>query len=157
VSLAAAGPETEVGGVISLLGGDTLFDQPIRTALEAHESIQRGFPSKSLIEFVSHFPSTLRGDALDKILGMSVRTFQRRKKASADERLSREQSGRLYKAAEIMAKAIDVFGSSSAAEDFLQKPAIALDRHRPIDLLSTLVGAELVERHLLRLDYGVYT
>jgi len=56
-----------------------------------------------------------------------------------------------------MAKAIDVFGSSVAAEDFLQKPAMALDRHRPIDLLSTPVGAELVEGHLLRLDYGVYT
>jgi putative toxin-antitoxin system antitoxin component (TIGR02293 family) len=157
VSQAATELETELGGVISLLAGDTIFDQPFRMALEAHEHIQRGFPTQSLIEFVSHFPLIARGDALVKVLGMNVRTFDRRKKASADERLSPEQSGRLYKAAEIMAKAIDVFGSSVAAEDFLQKPAMALDRHRPIDLLSTPVGAELVEGHLLRLDYGVYT
>ena len=36
-------------------------------------------------------------------------------------------------------------------------PAMGLDRKRPIDLLSTPAGAELVERHLARVDLGVYT
>lgn len=59
------------------------------------------------------------------LLGVSLRTFQCHKKAGAKERLNREQSGRLYKAAEILAKAIDVLGSAKAEERFLEEPAIA--------------------------------
>ena len=39
----------------------------------------------------------------------------------------------------------------------LSTPAVALDQRRPIELLSTAVGAELVEQLLTRIEYGVYT
>jgi putative toxin-antitoxin system antitoxin component (TIGR02293 family) len=154
---AAAPADPGVGRVVDLLGGQSAFERPFSTALEAHESIQQGFPSKSLVMFVRQFPTIGREDTIDKVVGISLRTFQRHKKAGARERLSREQSGKLYKAAEIVAKAVDVLGSAEAAERFLEEPAMALDGKRPIDLLSTPAGAELVEKHLGRLDYGVYT
>lgn len=153
----AASADTDVGRVADLLGGSATFHPPFSTALEAHETIQKGFPSKSLVVFVSYFPTIGREDTIDKVVGVSLRTLQRRKQAGANDRLSREQSGRLYKAAEVVAKAVDVFGSREAAERFLEEPATALDRERPIDLLSTPAGADLVEQHLTRLDYGVYT
>ena len=143
--------------VVDLLGGRAALDVPFSTALEAHEAIQQGFPSKTLVVFVRRFSGMGRGDTIDKVVGVSKRTLQRHEKAGATERLSREQSGRLYKAAEIMAKAVDVFGSDDAAERFLAEPALALDGMRPVDLLSTPAGAEMVEKHLVRLDYGVYT
>jgi len=142
--------------VVDLLGGRSAFDHPFSTALEAHDNILIGFPSKSLLVFVHQFPTLGREDTIDKVVGVSLRTFQRHKKAGAKDRLNREQSGKLYKAAEIVAKAVDVFGSHEAAERFLEEPAMALDRKWPIELLSTPAGAELVERHLDRLDYGVY-
>jgi putative toxin-antitoxin system antitoxin component (TIGR02293 family) len=86
---------------------------------------------------------------------MSVRTFQRRKDMPA-KLLSQEQSGRTWKFAEILAKATDVLGSQDEAEQWLERPAIGLDRRRPIDLLATPAGVELVEQHLTRLEYGVY-
>lgn len=154
---AALPADPGVGRVVDLLGGRSIFDHPFSTALEAHESIQLGFPSKSLLAFVHHFPTLGRADTIDKVVGVGLRTFQRHKKAGAKERLTREQSGKLYKTAEIVAKAVDVFGSHEAAERFLEEPAMALDRKRPIDLISTPAGAELVERHLARIDLGVYT
>ena len=33
---------------------------------------------------------------------------------------------------------------------------MALDGHKPIDLLSTPAGVETIEDHLTRLEYGVY-
>jgi putative toxin-antitoxin system antitoxin component (TIGR02293 family) len=66
------------------------------------------------------------------------------------------QSGRAWKFADILAKATDVFGSQEVAERWLETPAISFDQRRPIDLLSTPAGIELVEDHLVRLDYGVY-
>lgn len=59
--------------------------------------------------------------------------------------------------ATILAKAIAVFGSREAAEAWLQRPAVGLNGQRPIDLLTTVAGAELVENFLGRLEYGVYT
>ena len=57
----------------------------------------------------------------------------------------------------ILARATALLGSRSEAERWLERPAIGLDRRRPIDLLSTTAGVELVENHLERLEYGVYT
>jgi putative toxin-antitoxin system antitoxin component (TIGR02293 family) len=50
-----------------------------------------------------------------------------------------------------------VLGSQQEAEQWLERPAIGLDRRRPIDLLATPAGVELVETFLERLEYGVYT
>lgn len=148
--------DTGLRRIVDLLGGPAVFDRPFATPMDAHATILRGFPNQSLWTFIDYVPRLAQGDALDKVMGMSLRTLQRRKKEGAHERLSREQSGRLYKAAEIVAKAIDIFGSTAAAEDFLEKPAMALDGERPIELLATPAGAELVERHLAQLDLGVY-
>src|SRR5260370_9472837 len=71
--------------------------------------------------------------------------------------LNQEQSGRTGKFAEILAKATTIFGSQERAEQWLEKPATGLNQRRPIDLLSTPAGVELVEDFLERLEYGVYT
>lgn len=84
-----------------------------------------------------------------------MRTYQRRKDTPSKP-LSQEQSGRTWKFAEILAKATDVLGSQAEAEQWLERPAIGLDQRRPIDLLSTPAGIELVEDYLERLEYGVY-
>jgi putative toxin-antitoxin system antitoxin component (TIGR02293 family) len=61
------------------------------------------------------------------------------------------------KPANIAAKAIQVFGSEKEAERWLSEPAMALDRRRPVDLLDSSTGIDLVEQLLGRLEYGVYT
>lgn len=61
------------------------------------------------------------------------------------------------KVREVLAKATDVMGNQVLAEQWLITPAIALDRRRPIDLLSSPAGVEAVEQLLGRLQYGVYT
>ena len=63
----------------------------------------------------------------------------------------------MWKFASILAKATEVLGSREAAERWLEQPAIGLGRKRPIDLLSTTAGAEMVEKFLGRLEYGVYS
>ncbi|MGY3077989.1 putative toxin-antitoxin system antitoxin component (TIGR02293 family) [Bradyrhizobium sp. LM6.10] len=81
----------------------------------------------------------------------SLRTFQRRKDAP-DKPLSQEQSGRTWKFAEVLAKATDVFGSQEEAEQWLERPAIGLDERRPIDLLATPAGIELVQSRLRKFE-----
>ncbi|MBI0539441.1 DUF2384 domain-containing protein [Roseomonas sp. KE2513] len=60
-------------------------------------------------------------------------------------------------AGDVLRQAAEVFGSRETAADWLMRPAMALDRQRPVDLLGTAAGKEQVELLLIRLQYGVYT
>src|SRR3546814_11534767 len=80
----------------------------------------------------------------------------RTKLPDAKKLLSKEQSGRAWKFAEIVAKATRVFGSQDKAEDWMEEPAIGLNGNAPIDLLSTTAGPELVENFPVQIEYGSY-
>lgn len=145
-----------VGRAADLLGGSGTFKRRLTTTLDAHEAILSGFSGKALVRLSENVALIRRADAFEKALGLSLRTFQRHKKDGTARKLSQEQSGRAWKFAEILEKATDVFGSRAEAERFLERPAIGLDQRRPIDLLATPAGVELVETHLERIKYGVY-
>lgn len=146
----------EIDVVIELLGGIQTFQRPVRTTLDAHEVIVSGFPGKALTHLVGKVGVMQKADVLEKAVGISLRTFQRRKKDERVKPLSKEQSGRTWKFAEILAKAMTVFGSQEEAEQWLSRPATGLNQQRPIDLLDTPAGVEIVEDFLERLEYGVY-
>lgn len=151
-------PETTAGElqkVAALLGGSRVLSRSLTSPLDAHELLLRGLPASALDHLVGQLIVIGKTESLEKAVGMSLRTWQRRKDAPSKP-LSQEQSGRTWKFAEILSKATDVFGSQAEAEQWLERPATGLDQHRPIDLLGTPAGVELVEAHLERLEYGVY-
>lgn len=152
---AAATEIEDLRRVTDLLGGKRILRRLPETPLEAHEMLLNGLPGQALTHLVDSFVFLQRTGSLEKAVGMSLRTFQRRKDAPAKP-LSPEQSGRTWKFAEILAKATAVFGSQEEAEQWLERPAIGLDQRCPIDLLATPAGVEMVEDFLLRLEYGVY-
>jgi putative toxin-antitoxin system antitoxin component (TIGR02293 family) len=144
-----------LAAVARLLGGQNTLHKIPRSRLEAHEMLRVGLSGKALVYLIEHL-SQGWDPSLASVLRVSQRTYQRRA-ATAAKRLKPEQAARTWKFAEILARAIDVFGSKAEAERWLKEPAIGLDQRRPIDLLDTPAGVELVEDLLVRLDYGVYT
>jgi putative toxin-antitoxin system antitoxin component (TIGR02293 family) len=148
--------EALFGMVTELLGGAQVFRHPPTTRLEAHEALRRGLPAQSMVRLLDTLDVMGQSEpALAKVLGTSLRTLQRQKKTPA-KRLSQEQSGRMWKFAEVLAKATEVFGSQRDAEQWMKRPATGLEQRRPIELMETPAGAELVESFLERLEYGVY-
>lgn len=145
----------ELQRVADLLGGTRVLKHRLRTPLDAHEMLLKGLPGQALSHLVTNIMILHQTASFETAVGMSVRTFQRRKGTPAKP-LSREQSGRTWKFAEILAKATAVLGSQEEAEQWLERPAMGLNRRRPIELLATPAGVELVEDFLGRLEYGVY-
>ena len=121
----------EMQQVVKLLGGPQVFRHAPRTPLDAHEMLVKGLPGKALNHLVVNLV-VLKRDSIEKAIGMSLPTFQRRKDMPSRP-LSLEQSGRTWKFAEILAKATEVFGSQEEAEQWLDRPAMGLDQRRPID------------------------
>ncbi len=153
-----APPSTEAIGlqrVVDLLGGTRILRRPLRSPLDAHEMLLHGLPGRALSHLIDNLVVIEKTESLEKAVGMSLRTFQRRRDAPG-RRLSQEQSGRTWKFAEVLAKATELLGSQEEAEQWLERPAIGLNQRKPIDLLQTPAGVELVEDFLMQLEYGVY-
>lgn len=141
--------------IVELLGGRQVFKKRINSKLDAHEVIRKGIPGGALVSLVKHI-KILDSEDLLQAVGVSRRTVQRRSDTPLKP-LSQDQSGRAWKFAEIVTTATNVLGSQAEAEKWLVTPAVALNQRRPVDLLSSPAGTELVEQLLGRLRYGVYT
>lgn len=141
--------------IVQRLGGRQVWKKPPTTKLQVHEAIQKGLPGRALVFMTQHVTYIPSGTLLD-IVGLSRRTMQRR--ADAPEKpLSQDQGGRLWKFAEILNTAAELFGDQESAERWLTSPAVALEQRSPVDLMTTQPGAEMVEQLLMRLEHGVYT
>lgn len=145
------------GGPASFLGGVRVLRQSFDTALETHDLLDQGLPAAALDHLVDKVSMLKRPNTLERALGISDRTYYRRKQDADTKSLSREQSGRVWKFADLLSRASRIMGSQEEGERWLAEPAIGLDGRRPVDLLSTPAGVELVEDYLGRIEYGVYT
>jgi putative toxin-antitoxin system antitoxin component (TIGR02293 family) len=127
------------------------------TAFDAHDLIGDGLPNGCIVRLGNRYLSGSGATPFFAIMGISQRTFQRCKSQPDDKPLSPEISGRLWKFAEVLGRASEVFSTREAAEAWMMAPAMALDGRCPVDLLTTPVGVEAVEDLLTRLKYDVYT
>ncbi|WP_031320817.1 type II RES/Xre toxin-antitoxin system antitoxin [Pseudomonas piscis] len=134
-----------------LLGGRARFDDRI----SIYRLTEEGIPLAAIVKFVSSVPMLKDEQVLAKIIGLSERTLHRRLK-TPDEPLNPEQSARAVRFAQVLSKAQEIFGSSEQAQEWMAKPVMALDGHKPVDLLTNPIGFELVDEFLTRLEYGVY-
>jgi putative toxin-antitoxin system antitoxin component (TIGR02293 family) len=122
----------------------------------AHDLISKGLPGAWLVDLVEK-SDVISTDDLLPALGISMRTYQRKKAPEQrDEPLTAEQGEKLWKYVEILERATALLGGKAEAETWLSTPATALDGRAPLELLSTQVGAEEVDRLLGRLEYGLY-
>lgn len=116
-----------------------------------HALIIHGIP----IRIADNLKSLLSlGDSgLAKILGITSKTLQRKRKARTT--LTPVESDRLYRVQAIFALAIEVLGTPQDAKEWLSTPQIDLGDRVPLELLTTSAGASLVEEVLNRMEYGI--
>ena len=149
--------DREIRRTVAILGGKKILSRTVSSRLEAHDLLQKGLPGHVLGYMVKGLEILkVPHHGVEKAVGMSVRTYQRHKE-NPKKRLSPEHSGRTWKFAEILGRATEIFGSQREAEEWLDRPAMALEQRKPIDLLSSPAGLVSVEELLTRLEYGVYT
>ena len=139
----------------ALLGGTRILRDEVTSEVEAHRLVLEGLPAGAMAGLVASLSAMTFGSVLGA-LGVSERSFARRK-ASPKTRLPSDESGRLWQFAGIVAQATRVFGSKEEAELWLERPASPLGDEKPIDLVRTPPGVQLVKQYLTRIEYGVYT
>lgn len=150
-----ASAESSVQLTTELLGGRRVLHRQVATEEDAHELVLGGIPAEAMAKLIAGVLS-LSSTVLLATIGISERSFARRK-AAPKTRLPVDESERLWRFAEVLAHATRVLGSQAEAEQWLDRPAIGLDRRKPLDLLRTHPGTRLVSEYLTRIEHGVYT
>jgi putative toxin-antitoxin system antitoxin component (TIGR02293 family) len=147
---------TEEVRIAALLGGPDILMRSTTTFGDMRELVAHGLPRRALSHLVGQVPLLQRPDALENAIGSGQLALEPAEEREVSDFLSPEQSGRAWKFAEILSKATTVFGSQDEAEQWLDSPAVGLNLSRPIELLTTRAGAELVEQYLGKIEFGVY-
>jgi putative toxin-antitoxin system antitoxin component (TIGR02293 family) len=136
-----------------VLGSKSLH---IKNPIELHERIEEGLPRRTMVYLVENLTVLTLAESF-RALNVSPRTWHRIKAEQEQSApLDADQSARVWNLAEVVTKAEEVLGSREDAEQWLASPAIGLNSRRPIDLLATPQGAELVKTLLDQMAYGVY-
>ncbi|MDQ2778560.1 MAG: DUF2384 domain-containing protein [Pseudomonadota bacterium] len=139
---------------LALLGGQRLLRRSPESRADVHAALDDGMPYAALFHLIEHNLHLSEADVAE-VIGLSTRTLHRQR-STPKARMATDLGSRTWLLAEALAAAVEVMGSRGVAERWMTEPAMGLDGARPIDLLRTSQGAELVTDFLGRLEFGVY-
>lgn len=135
----------------TVLGGEPVLRGLPQSVLEWVGLVRQGIPASAV-------DAALRvvgiGQAeLARALDIPERTLARRKKEGV---LSRDESGKLVRLAQVVQRSVEVFEDQRAALDWLKSPNASLSGSTPLALLDTEPGSAAVLSALGRIEHGVF-
>lgn len=116
------------------------------------EQVQDGLPAEAFHDFARAIGLSI--DSLSEIVGVSVRTVQRRLEAGSP--LDSTISERLVRLARLYSRVTDVLSDEDLARQWMQTPREVFGGRTPLELARTELGAREVEDLLLRVEHGVF-
>lgn len=114
--------------------------------------LKKGLHRNSINSFIKHSSLTLKQVA--KLIHVSERTLQR---YSSDRTMDINSSERLIELTRLFHKGINVFNEREKFIIWLDRPNKSLANSKPIDLMETSIGIDLVMDELLRIEHGVFS
>ncbi len=118
--------------------------------LTAARQVLAGLPTDTL-EHLQESLALSNRELADAIL-LAPRTLARRRR---EERLLPDESERVYRMTMLFELALRTLGGSDAARTWMKESNYALGDEVPLQLARTEPGAELVERTLHNIAYGI--
>jgi putative toxin-antitoxin system antitoxin component (TIGR02293 family) len=137
---------------LALLGGPRVIDRPSRRRTARRGGRVAGsFRLKyAAVENLGQFLGESAADLM-RFIEANERTAQRRKEQGT---LTPEESDRIARIARVTQRAIEAFGNTAQAREWLTRPSRALQGFAPLGLLATDAGATLVTDELSRIETG---
>jgi putative toxin-antitoxin system antitoxin component (TIGR02293 family) len=134
----------------SILGGPKAFPREPRCPSDWIYMIRKGFPSVALDALGAYISAS--NNELAQLLGTSVRSLVWRRRKGV---LTHYESERLFRTAQVITRAEEVFDDLPNALAWLKSPNISLGKATPFSLLDTQVGANWVMDTLGRIEHGI--
>jgi putative toxin-antitoxin system antitoxin component (TIGR02293 family) len=139
-----------VDEILAVLGGDAVLPGDVASPEDLLARVREGLPFRAAAAVMDTYG--ISRDGLCPILHLSRRNFLRRR---TQDRLSPDESDRLYRLARVLAHANRVFEDPRASADWIRTPNVALGDEPPLALLDTDLGVEQVDQVLGRIEHGI--
>ena len=110
--------------------------EPVETSKVNEESVAYGIPKADMAD----------------LLGVSEKTFYN---LMQKKHLDRERSDRFLFIDHILESGLEAFGSKENLALWMKTPQPMLDNHKPLDMLTTITGANKVLQILGRIKHGI--
>ena len=137
--------------LLTLLGGTKTIKSKVHNELDLILLTRAGLPKKSLDTLSGKLGISM--ERLSRLLNISLRTLQRKKDT---DHLSIHVSEQILAIAEVVIRGIEVLGSQQSLEIWLHSQLAFLNNRKPIDIMDTTIGTQLLLKILGRIEHGVY-
>lgn len=117
------------------------------------EAVHKGFQPKVYMKILDK--TQLTQSEFHRVTHIPVSTIKRRLKNQ--ERFSTQESDAMYRLAQLMKLATELFGDERRGLEWIREPVYGLGHKRPIDMVSTSVDFEVVRDLIGRLEHGVFS
>jgi putative toxin-antitoxin system antitoxin component (TIGR02293 family) len=132
------------------LGGDDLVKETFNNQYDLIRLARNGITKKQLLLLAKNVSLSLT--EISRILPVSIRTLQRYKMGQV---FTSDISAQILLIADLFTKGINVFGGIDKFNLWFRNPCTALSGNRPLDLLDTSFGLEIIKDELGRIEHGV--
>ena len=133
------------------MGGESVLPGRPRAVLEWIAVVRKGISANGIDAAVRVMG--IGQSEWARALDIPERTLGRRKKEGV---LSRDESGKLVRLAQVIERAVEVFEDERAALNWLKNPNAALGGTSPLSLLDTELGSMAGVNTLGRIEHGVF-
>ena len=123
----------------------------ITDRLDFAHVVEQGLPARAIDRIKESLG--LPDSELTSALAISTKTLGRMRKTGRP--LSLVEGDRLYRLAQLIALAHDVFEQEDVVREWFRSPQIGLNNRTPLEVVVTEAGAREVEDLLLRIEHGV--
>jgi len=114
--------------------------------------IQNRLDGKSVNSFIEH--SRLSKKQVARLIHISERTLQRN---TPEKKIDINASEKLLELARLFFTGLELFKSKTKFVLWLNRPNQSLQNIKPMELIETNIGVELVLDELVRIEYGVFS
>ena len=142
----------EFSGVTKVLGGEKVLRKKIQSRMDLIELSNEGVTKNALSHLAKFLSFTM--SQMAALLPVTERTIQRYARKKHFNRVVSEQ---ILQIAEVAAKGAEVFEDRDKFLAWMDHPNRALADKRPLSLLNSRFGAEMVLDELGRIEHGVFS
>lgn len=140
-----------INETINILGGEKALNQKVKSRMDLIALSQKGVPKTSLTNLAKYLSLSI--SQISKLLPISERTIQRYTPNKLFDHLVSEQ---IIAITEVVVKGVAVFEDKDRFLAWMNHPTVALGNKKPIDLLNSRFGLDMVLDELVRIEHGVY-
>lgn len=143
----------EKGNVKKWLGGDRLVHTRIESEFD-YITIGSSGITKGSVDELANFVGVTRKDMAERILDISVKTLERK---TPTQKLDKRISSHAVEIAKVMQHAYEVFEDEQKVKLWVNTENKSLNGMRPVQLMDTLTGLNMIDEVLGRIEEGIYS